>query len=58
MNVTDFEHIKIQCEINYDKWQKQVKTMINKEIVRNAKNRTELDKEFPTLKLFWELGQN
>ena len=27
-------------------------------MVRQARNRTQLDKEFPTLKLFWELGQN
>ena len=35
-----------------------MKTEINKEIVRNAKLRTLINKEFPTLKLFWELGQN
>ena len=25
-------------------------------MIRNAKNRTIINKEFPTLKLFWELG--
>ena len=33
-----------------------MKQAINKEIIRNARNRTQTLKEFPTLRLFWELG--
>ena len=46
----------MQCENDYTKWKQLVKKCLNKEIVRNAKNRTIINKEFPTLKLFWELG--
>ena len=56
VNVTDFQHIPTQCENDYDKWKKLVKRCLNQEIVRNVKNRTIDNKEFPTLKLFWELG--
>ena len=58
VNVTDFHHIPTQCENNYIKWKNLVKKCLNQEIIRNAKNRTIVNKEFPTLKLFWELGNN
>ena len=35
-----------------------VKKCLNQEIIRNAKYRTTVHKEFPTLKLFLELGNN
>ena len=58
VNVTDFNFIRDQCDNDYKKWQSLVKNTINKEIIRNAKQRTIIEKEFPTLKLFWELGQD
>ena len=40
VNVTEFEQIRNQCESNYTKWQGIVKQAINKEIIRNARDRT------------------
>ena len=58
VNVTEFNLIGQHCDNDYHKWRKLVKKTINQEIIRNAKQRTIIDKEFPTLKLFWELGED
>ena len=56
MHITDFEFIQAQSGNDLAKWKTLVKKQINKNILWNAKQRTILNKEFPTLKLFWELG--
>ena len=52
VNVTNFKSITAQCENDYKKWKNLVKKSLNEEIIRNARNRTIINKEFPTLKLF------
>ena len=58
MGIKDFEDIKSICNGDIREWKKLAVDTVNKSVIEEARKRTQIEKEFITLKLFWKLGKN
>ena len=56
VGIADFQDIDDISNGDIEKWKKHTNNYITQQIINNAEQRTKKDREFPTMKLYWELA--